>query len=141
MKTQILHVTELPAMWPSMTGFLQAACDYDPEGKVTIGGLYDDCLDGHSIAVVFWDDSDVMVGASVVTASDAKIGRYLFVRVLGGDFGSDVWLDHAHAVFSGIARASGCSDGIMLCGRPGWIRKLKNWGFREVLVTMIGGLI
>lgn len=139
MIVSILNADEVSRQWGAIAEQLKPACEYDPEGRVTLFSLYDDLMTGKCLCVVFTgeDKEGPLEGACVVTATDVVMGKYLFIKVLGGRFHDKRWIETAHNHLSQLAAVLGCDDGIMFTGRPGWVRRLKTLGYREIMVTMI----
>lgn len=59
--------------------------------------------------------------------------KTLHIFLAGGEMDQIVDMDGSAAEF---ARANGC-DGMSICGRRGWVRVLKDNGWKETMTTLV----
>lgn len=129
----------LPGVYSQYEHFIAMAINKDIESKLTLGGLYQACLDGESMAIEI-RKAEKLMGVAIVCFTDIRYGKHLFVQALGGTC-MDRWLPDFVDYLVTVARGNGCVDGILFCGRPGWQKSLRGLGFESVLVTMRKELI
>ena len=135
---QVLSKTDAARHWTAIGAYLMKAAEHDIEGRLTLGGLYGDVMRGSTLAILLRNEAGEITGACAVTTTDIVSGRALFVRALGGEFGSDdTWLSAVVACLDQLAIDNACSDGVMFSGRPGWVKKLREHGYSVALVTMV----
>jgi len=136
---EVLTQAQCAQQWGAIGAHLKRACEYDVEQKVTLYSLYDELMEGRSMCVTFRTDDQErgLEGACVITATEIGLGKYLFIKVLGGKFNDSSWVKVVHDHLEQVASVLGCLDGIMFIGRPQWVRKLRALNYREVMVTMI----
>ena len=134
-RVEAMHPDDVAARWGELKGFLTEACAKDIEQKITAGGLYEAIMRSESVCVAI-QGSNGLLGCGVVCTTDIRNGRCLFVQALGGS-GMSVWLDEFISFLDLICTSTGCTDGILFVGRPGWEPTLRPRGFKTVLVTML----
>ena len=120
--------------WQSIRAFIDSACEQDIERKVTSGELYTEVMRGRCFVLTIHDD-DLTIGAAVMCRTPAYNGNCLMIRALGGERMSD-WLEGFSEYIESVARMKGATDGVLFCGRLGWIPALKKLGYKPVFTVM-----
>lgn len=119
--------------WHNWRGYIERSAEHDIENAITLDAVLHDLMQGTKHLLAIQIDGQP-VGACVVEKSVIQHGRTLFVSACGGN-DADAWLPGLIDYLEFVSRKLHC-DGVMFCGRLGWIKKLKNNGFKPILVTM-----
>ncbi len=121
-------------MWPQILERLRAYPDLLT--GYTEEALFNGLMSGKDVLFALHHDSEdlirILVGATVVNQPARKL---LWVQFAVGE-GIDGFVSIAKDAFHDIARRLGCTD-VMVTGRRGWLRKLKDVGFREESTNMV----
>lgn len=122
----------VPQVWPLCEGMIEKAVDY-ANGRVTTRGIYDRLLDRDlQLWCVIRDDE-------ILAACITKVSRFPAVKscciMYAGGTELDSWMSRILDTVETWAKELEC-DVLEVNGRRGWVRKLKDQGFREISVTV-----
>lgn len=103
--------------------------------ELTTEGIKGRCMSGHNLIVTVCLDG-VIVAVTVLDVVQFESGlRTMYIPVVGGDY-MDEWLEESFEVAKAIAKDLNCSEVRGLAARKGWMRRLKNMNWEEI-VTVI----
>lgn len=123
-------VEAVPAMWPSIEKFIGAGCEGDTV-LISAEDLLPAAMMGAYQLWVITRNSEP-VGAFLSTTSQLPGGRQMDIEFLGGgdffEWGPQLW---SH--FEANAKAQGITV-IRMCGRPGWARVFRGFGYQPDIV-------
>lgn len=118
----------VPVVWDRVQPFLAAAI-LESNGELTEESVYADLASGATILVIIYLDKEI-VGAAALRKKTFDSGiNTLSVFLLGGkDMNS--WIKDAYGVAVQIAKHLDCQS-IYCIGRDGWVKVLKDIGFKK----------
>lgn len=119
--------------WPEAKPFIEKAVPY-AHGEVTIAHLEEALMNGLTRLITIREDG-VMIAAVILSIHHYPAKKVCQVSYAGGD-GMDKWAKQGFPVVIEVARAAGAKS-ILVQGRRGWLRELKQYGFEEYS-TLIG---
>ncbi len=125
---QIVNQNDLTAVLPHVFDFLMDALAED-DNTISYEDLISKLYLGEKKLFVLANDLNKSIHAAIVTEfCIINYQKRLLIRLLGGKDMKD-WLDLIDQ-FVGFAEANECKY-IMLCGRRGWKKLLKPYGYQE----------
>lgn len=116
-------------LWPQASLQLMDAVDQS-EGRFTLADLYSKLISGGWQLWVVFTDSGQLVASITSSFVYYPQGKWLSGQFLGGER-LEEWRDIFCDTFDRWARDNGCKN-IEFTGRPGWARRLKPNGYREL---------
>lgn len=123
---------DLPQVWPLAMPLLAPAVERS-EGRYDLRAVHDRLRQKQSLLWLVRTGTDV---AAAFTTRDAVYPRatYLCVDFLGGDRLSE-WVATADQVLTEYAAEAGFA-GVEMLGRPGWLRTLDPFGWKQNAVML-----
>ena len=125
----IADIKDLPHHWPRCVDHISRACD-STNGEMTIATNRDSVMKGDSWLIVVEDEYNNVLAAMTSHLMVCDTGlRILVIPSVGGDH-MDEWADEFIDFVKQMRDMLLC-DRIRGGGRKGWLRYLKQYGFRE----------
>lgn len=103
--------------------------------ELTVDGIKGRCVSGHNLIVTVCLEGEI-IAVTVLDVVQFESGlRAMYIPVVGGDY-MDEWLEESFEIAKAIAKDLNCSEVRGLAARKGWMRRLKNMNWEEI-VTVI----
>ena len=103
--------------------------------ELTTDGIKGRCISGHNLIVTVCLESEI-IAVTVLDVVQFESGlRAMYIPVVGGEY-MDEWLEESFEVAKALAKDLNCSEVRGLAARKGWMRRLKNMNWEEI-VTVI----
>jgi len=118
---------KVPLLWPHMSHYIRRAMERGQMGE--FADVERDVLCANSYLWVAVLDGAILAAAvTKVTSGDERLCT--IVACGGYD-----WDRFGHLIegLEKYARAEGCTS-IEICGRPGWMRRLKDYRLRKIVI-------
>lgn len=134
-----IHIVDLMPhqavdLFPELQPYILRALQYDPVESITLKELLEQVRSGMAKVMIAAEDA-TMLSATVVQLFKTTAGEtVLHVVATAGDRSKD-WLPVLVDHLSDIGRREG-AKAISMSGRPGWTRKLSQFGFKTEHVVM-----
>ncbi len=120
-------------LWPTVAPLLAPAMEY-AGGRIDMDSVHEWLLDRRYLLWVAYPE-DRIIRAAFATREARYPRRSMLVIDLAGGSHMRRWAADATVVFQSFARDAGL-DGVELCGRTGWARALRAYGWRDALVVL-----
>ncbi len=115
--------------WDELYSFLQKAIKYS-NGELNEDSIKTQTSAGNLLLTAIYDDTTLVsvIAFELLIFTSGK--RVINIQLAGG---SDMvnWIEKMDDISQSIARAKDCNE-IYIVGRPGWQRKLKQYGFEPI---------
>ena len=122
-------------LWSEIEPFVISALEYDLYASTSTEKIKAQIGTGYARVLLCCSEPGELLSATIVQLhKNVKDERILHVVCTAGSTSSE-WLPALTAGLKDIAAEEDC-DGITLAGRPGWARKLKQYGFRTAQIVM-----
>ncbi len=131
-QVSLLTPAEIKSRWYLYESLVKQALEYE-ETPVKAVKVFERLMDTLCMGAAIYDQG-VLCGFVVFEFKKYGSELWLDVLLLGGD-DLDHWLLELYGTLTDYARNARAA-GIRVQGRPGWSRKLKQYGFREVSRTL-----
>lgn len=119
--------------WEKFGPLVERACARSILAGEDLEGLKLEISEGHYMCAAI-SEPDQVLGVMLCELVETKDGDSFHVVALAGEK-MDLWLDELIDWLRGCAENLRCSK-VTLCGRMGWQRKLHQYGFRPLYITM-----
>lgn len=129
LKVSLIPPNLIDWVWAQAGPHLQMATDQS-EGRFVLRDVYDRLITGDWHLWVVYEETGNLIASITSSFSWYPQGKWLSGQFLGGDR-LDEWRDLFCDTFDRFARDMGCKA-IEFTGRPGWGRRLKPNGYREL---------
>lgn len=123
---------QLPIIWPHVEDYIKHALNYDPSEK-EVDATLANIQDGKWLLAVAYVGKDII--AAYVMNIQHTLGAKVCSILYAGGKEMDKWLASWMDIWRNIALEQGCSR-IVVRGRPGWQRTLKEYGFKPKIVIL-----
>ena len=127
------QLTDDFALWVQVMDYLTPALQKSPRESDNLVELWARIEAGRAQVYTIFEDG-ALVGAFVTQLAARKDDNTLNVWLLGGT-GMDAWLEDFLECVVWVARKAGL-DAVTFGGRPGWLKKLRKYGYRLETVGM-----
>jgi len=113
--------------WPEAKPFIEKAIPYN-HGELDIDHVEEGLMKGVTRLLTIRDRGN-MIAAVVISIHNYPAKRVCQVSYAGGS-GMDKWAKQGFPVVVELAKQAGATS-ILIQGRRGWLRELKQYGFEE----------
>ena len=134
MKCDDLDPIEALKLWPIMEPLVVRALAYDAYASTTPEKLQKQVATGFARVLACSEDGELISATLVQLYLNTAQERILHVVCTAGAMADD-WLPDLDDKLKEIAADQDCAA-ITLSGRPGWVRKLRRFGYRTDQVIM-----
>jgi len=116
----------VPLVWDKAEPLIQRGAERAPD-DISIDKTYNKLITGSQLLILITKGTEVIaVNVLDTKTTDAGV-KYLFIHITAGDE-LESWVAQFLEVAKAIAKEYGCKK-IRGTGRPGWARKLKQYGW------------
>lgn len=135
----MIHLVDLSPeqateLFTELQPYIVRALAFDPLESITLGEVFDQVGNGSAKVVIAADDHQ-MLSATVIQLFRTAAGeKVVHVLATAGDRSRD-WLPMLTDHLDDLGRAEGATA-LTMSGRPGWTRKLTQYGFKTAHVFM-----
>ena len=131
--------TEIPwesalELWSEIEPYIVSALEYDLYASTSSEKIKAQVGTGFARVLVCTADDEIKSATIVQLHKNTRQERVLHVVCTAGNKSED-WLPALVDALKAIAAEESC-DGITIAGRPGWARKLRQFGFRTAQIVM-----
>lgn len=125
-------------LWDRIKPHLDKAMEF-AKGECTSETVKVRALKGDTMFITVNLEQEIVAVISVMLDSYDTGKQALIVGSIGSasDIPMEEWFNQAFNVLKGIALDLGCTEIRGHAGRQGWVKKLKNTGWKEAYVTFI----
>lgn len=134
MKCEDLDPNEALKLWPEMEPLVARALAYDIYATTTPDKLRAQVETGYARVLACFDGPQLISATVTQLYKNINDERILHIVCTAGT-NADEWLGVLHEKCKEIAADQDCAA-ITLAGRPGWVRKLKQYGYKTDQVIM-----
>jgi hypothetical protein len=124
--------TMIDAAWPSVEGFIVSALEYCP-GRYTAEHIKE-FLKKRDFQLWVVAEGNSILGCALTEIAVFPLSKICVVRLAGAE-NTIGWLEY-EGIIAAWARQEGASE-MEIYGRPGWVKKMKNKGYRATMVTVV----
>ncbi len=121
-------------LWGEIEPFVIRALEYDVYASTSTEKIKEQIRTGYARVLVCTSGDDVLSATIVQLQKNVKQERVLHVITTAGE-ASEGWLYVLIEGLKEIAESEEC-EAVTISGRPGWARKLRQYGFRTAQITM-----
>lgn len=134
-KYQITNVpsANLPLVWDRIYNHLERVVD-SAHGDITMISLREELLQGQAGLLVIHSGEEIVAAVCVEVRTMPSGKRILMVPIVGGEDMVN-WIDQLNAEVKRLKKTLLC-DAIRGAGRPGWVRELKKYGWKNVITVV-----
>lgn len=134
-----VECTEIPwgtalELWSEIEPYIISALEYDLYASTSSDKIKQQISTGFARVLVCVADDEILSATIVQLHKNTRQERVLHVVCTAGDK-SEHWLPALVEALRTIASEESC-DGVTMAGRPGWTRKLRQYGFKTAQVVM-----
>ncbi len=134
-----IHCQEIPwdyalKLWSEIEPYIIQALEYDLYASTSTEKIKKQVSTGFARVLLCTEGDSIMSATIVQLHRNTKQERVLHVVTTAGT-NSTAWMPALVEAWKEIARQEQC-DAITLAGRPGWARKMKQFGFRTEQIVM-----
>ena len=134
-----VHCTEIEGkdtleFWPELEPFVIEALSFDLYNSITLPQLKRQIETGFARTLLCADDDRLLSVTILQLFKNTHDERILHVVCTAGE-DSNAWLAILIGALQEMARDQEC-DAVTMAGRPGWARKLRQYGFKTDQVHM-----
>ena len=134
-----IHCTELAGtdtieFWAELEPFVIDALAFDLYNSITLKDLRRQIETGFARTLLCADDDRLLSVTILQLFKNTHDERILHVVCTAGE-DSNAWLACLVDSLQSMAKQENC-DAVTMAGRPGWARKLRNYGFKTDQVHM-----
>ena len=134
-----VHCTEIDGkttleFWPELEPFVIEALSYDLYNSITLAQLQRQIETGFARTLLCADDETLLSVTILQLFKNTHDERILHVVCTAGQEVND-WLATLIGALQELALDQKC-DAVTMAGRPGWARKLRQYGFKTDQVHM-----
>jgi hypothetical protein len=134
-----VHCTEIDGkttleFWPELESFVIEALSYDLYNSITLQQLQRQIETGFARTLLCADDDRLLSVTIIQLFRNTQDERILHVLCTAGE-DSNAWLATLFGALREMSSDQEC-DAITMAGRPGWARKLRQYGFKTDQVHM-----
>ena len=124
----------VPLLWEKIEPILQRVIDVSNR-ELTCEGVKRRAMLGETLIVAVCLNSEIVaITVLDVVTFDSGL-RAMYIPIVGGNY-MDEWLEESFEVAKAIAKDLNCSEVRGLAARKGWLRRLKDMNWEEI-VTVI----
>jgi len=119
---------QIPNIWPRCAELLKPSLDFS-KGRQNVETQYDRLISGSDMMWVMTDDDHKEIVAAITfNIMDYPTGLRLLQLMMIGGTGFPKWGDELDRKLTQFGKETGCK-GIEHCGRMGWKRATKKFGY------------
>jgi hypothetical protein len=124
----------LELAWPEAAPHIKKATDLS-HGEATVETVKKRVFEGSAILLVVYKEGKIIAAITgEVREFDTGV-RALFWPIIGGTE-MDLWFDPMYDAMLTVAKAMGCTEMRGIAVRNGWLRRLRNYGWEEVSISV-----
>ena len=130
---------QLGLVWGKVAVMLARGIEHS-NGELTYESVKEKCEEG-ALLLLTIEKENVIIAACTVEQRTFETGKKVLYLTVGGGAETEGWMQEMHPVLDQLAQVHGC-DEIYVIGRPGWERKLKQFGYSKIhtiLSRKVGG--
>ncbi len=120
-------------LWPTVAPLLAPAMEY-AGGRIDMDSVHEWLLDRRYLLWVTYAEDKIIRAAFVTREARYPRRNMLVIDICGGTH-MRRWAAEGTRVFTSFARDVGL-DGVEMCGRAGWTRSLRPYGWSDGLVIL-----
>lgn len=124
----------IEVLWDDLAPHLQRVVDV-AHNEITLDSIKAKALRGDSLIVPICKGKEIVAVNTVEVRTFDSGEKALFIPVTGGDE-LDGWMEQFLEVAKGIAKDYQCTKLRGVAARKGWLRVLKNQGWKEVNISI-----
>jgi len=129
-----LAPAEADGLWPEIESFVADALRHDMFNTISVDEIQRQISSGYAV-VLATASREQLLAATVCQLYKTREGERLVHVLTTAGTDSDRWLPQLIESLKTLAQTEHCG-GVTMSGRPGWARKLKQYGFRTHHVDM-----
>jgi hypothetical protein len=124
----------LDLAWPEAAPFIKLATDIS-HNEATVETVRKRVYEGSAILLVVYKEGKIIAAITgEVREFDTGV-RALFWPIVGGRE-MDLWFEPMYEAMLTVAKSAGCTEMRGIAVRNGWLKRLKNYGWEEVSISV-----